>query len=43
MAEELFEKHNIEFEVLTWPSYFPDLNSMKYLWDVLDTDQGGLG
>ncbi|KAK3530022.1 hypothetical protein QTP86_009926 [Hemibagrus guttatus] len=34
MVQEWFDDHNNQFEVLTPNS--PDLNSIQYLWDVLD-------
>ena len=36
MFQERFEEYNNEFEVLTWAPNSPDLNPIKYLWDVLE-------
>lgn len=34
--QRIFEEHEKEFMVLTWPSNVPDLRLIKHLWDVLD-------
>ncbi|MCI4391499.1 hypothetical protein PGIGA_G00135220 [Pangasianodon gigas] len=34
--QEWIEEHDNEFKVLTWPPNSPDLNLIKYLWDVLN-------
>ncbi|KAK3556263.1 hypothetical protein QTP70_007139 [Hemibagrus guttatus] len=36
MVQEWFDEHNNGFEVMTWSPFFPDLNPIKHLWDVLD-------
>ena len=36
MVQECFEEHIKEFEVLTWPPIYPDLNPIEHLWDVLN-------
>lgn len=36
IVQELFEEHEKEFRVLTWPPNSQDLNLTKRLWDVLD-------
>ncbi|KAK3561798.1 hypothetical protein QTP86_014378, partial [Hemibagrus guttatus] len=36
MAQELFDDHNNEFEVLTWPPNSLDLNPVGNQWDVLN-------
>ncbi|KAF7641916.1 hypothetical protein LDENG_00268470 [Lucifuga dentata] len=36
MIQELFEEHEKEFKVLTWPPNSPDLNPIQHLWDVLE-------
>ena len=34
--QEWFEEQINQFQVLTWLPYFPDLNSIEHMWDVLD-------
>lgn len=34
MVQGWFEKHNSEFEVLTWSSNSPDLNPVEHLWKM---------
>lgn len=34
-THQWFDEHNNEFKALTWPTYFPNLNPIKHLWDLL--------
>ena len=33
---ELFQEHDVEFQLISWPPSSLDLNPMKHIWDVME-------